>query len=61
MVKKGEQITRRISMRTWGNNRDRFVKLYDSVKHENEDLVSSRVIDADTIEIITVAKKEFRL
>lgn len=61
MVKKGEKITRRISMRTWDNNKDRFAELYNSVRNENEDLVSSKVIDADTIEIITVAKKEFRL
>lgn len=61
MVKKGEQITHRISMRTWGSNKNRFVELYDNIRLGREDLVSSKVLDVDTIEIITVAKKEFRL
>jgi len=57
MVKPGQKITRRIPMRSYVNCLDAFVQLFNSVRHANEDLVSSRVVDSDTIEVITVIKK----
>ena len=56
-MKVGDKVTHQIPIRSFGNPKNHWIKLFDDIRSGKVDIVSAVAIDVDTLKIITIVKK----